>query len=194
MAETKWSRLILFICAFADASFMPLPITAYFMILILLDTRQIWKYILIVVSGTLAGSVFGYYLGHFLWIRPNGDFSGIAYFFNNHVHGFSLAIYDRIHDLFSKWNFWILCVATATPLPYGVFAVSSGIFNLNVLVFILATLLSQSVKYIFLGFFSRLFGIKVKALSRPGWQQIAMLAASFIIIAIILSKSIMKPF
>jgi membrane protein YqaA with SNARE-associated domain len=192
MAETKWSRLILFVCALADASFLPLPITAYFMILVIVDTRLIWKYILIVVSGTVVGSIFGYYLGHFLWIKPNGDFSSVAYFFNNHIHGFSLTIYDRIRDLFSKWNFWILCAATATPLPYGVFSVSSGIFNLNIVTFAITTLLSQTVKYSFLAVLISLFGSRYKYILKSEWSRAFIVAATFVLIAIILSRTLLK--
>jgi len=194
LAETKWSKSILVISAFADASILPLPITAYFLILLVLNPKLIWKYILLVVIGTMAGSLFGYYLGHFAWIKPNGDFTDLARFINNNVHGFSLAVYDKIRDLFAKWNFWILCGATATPLPYGIVSISSGIFNINVLVFTITTLISQTIKYSFLAVFTNIFGTKMRSLYKPRWQQIVILAATFILIVFILSKSVVKPF
>ena len=40
-----------------------------------------------------------------------------------------------------------MCSAAATPLPFGVFSITSGIFSINVFLFIIAILVSQGIKF-----------------------------------------------
>ena len=189
-AATKWGTLILFISAFADASILPLPVTTYFLILILLNTRMIYKNILFAVVGTVAGAIAGYSIGHYAWVKPDGDFTDIVQFLFKNIPGFSVTAYENVHILYSKWNFWILGLATATPLPYGVFSVSAGVFNLNIFIFFLVTFICQSIKYFFLAIFATVLGPKIKLLMQSELKRIIVIATAFIIIAIILSNSL----
>jgi len=182
--------LILFISAFADASILPLPITTYFLILIFLDTRKFYKNILLVVSGTVAGAIAGYSIGYFAWIKPDGDFTSVVQFLFKNIPGFSVTVYEKVHVLYTKWDFWILGLATATPLPYGMFSVSAGVFNLNIFIFFLTTLISQGIKYSFLAIFATVLGPKIKMLMQSELKRIIVIATAFIIIAIILSNSL----
>ena len=190
LAGTKWGTLILFISAFADASILPLPVTTYFLILILLNTRMIYKNILLVVAGTVAGAVAGYSIGHFAWIKPDGDFTSIVQFLFKNVPGFSVTAYEKVHVLYTEWDFWILGLATATPLPYGMFSVSAGIFDLNIFIFFLVTLISQSIKYSFLAIFATILGPKIRIMMQSELKRIIVIATAFIIIAVILSNSL----
>jgi len=128
LVNKGWSAWVLLAVAFADASFLPLPVTTLFLILIIVDITKSVKYILAVVSGTLAGAVIGYLVGHFAWIDVNGEVSGFGHFVLSSVPGFSEAAYNKLHVMYSGWDYWILFLATLTPIPYGVFAISSGIF------------------------------------------------------------------
>jgi len=52
----------LFICAFADASLIPCPVTTIFLILIFSNSLKVLKYTSFVILGTFAGSLAGYFL------------------------------------------------------------------------------------------------------------------------------------
>jgi membrane protein YqaA with SNARE-associated domain len=171
MAETKWSRLILIISSFADASIFPLPVTTFFLIIVLINPKISWNYLLLVVIGTFAGSLFGYYLGHLVWMNSYGN-NGIASFVNTYIHGFSLPVFDKLNAMYEKWNVWILFGATVTPVPYGIFSVSSGIFNVNFFIFSIATLLCQTIKYSFLAFFPGIIGSKINNQRKPALKPI----------------------
>lgn len=82
-ANTKWSTWALFICAFADASFLPLPTPMFFITLILLNVSKAYKYALFGTLGTLFGAIVGYSIGHFAWLNMNGEFTGFAQFQTN---------------------------------------------------------------------------------------------------------------
>jgi membrane protein YqaA with SNARE-associated domain len=182
LAETKWGVFVLFISAFADASFLPLPVTTLFLILILLNKRLIFKSIFFVVLGTLAGAIAGYSIGHFAWLKTDGQFTGVVQFLFNNIPGFSAIVYKKVHVLFTKWNFLILCAATVTPLPYGMFSVTAGVFEMNVFIFLFTTLICQTIKFSFLTILTTKLGPEFKRIMKFNWKPIAILAAVVLII------------
>jgi membrane protein YqaA with SNARE-associated domain len=188
LANTKWGTFALFICAFADASFLPLPVTTFFLVLILLNRRKLYKYILFVVLGTITGALAGYTIGHYAWVKPDGEFTGVVQFLFNNIPGFSLAVYEKVQILYTKWDFWILSGATVTPLPYGMFSVTSGAFNINIFIFFVTTLISQVIKYVFLAFFTVIIGPKIRKLSELDWKPVAIIIPVFIVIILLLTS------
>jgi membrane protein YqaA with SNARE-associated domain len=188
-ANTKWGAWALFICAFADASILGLPTPMLFIGLILLDLKKAYKYALTGTLGTLAGAVAGYSIGHFAWLNPSGEFTGIAQFMFNNIPGFSEAGYDKIHLLYTKYDFWILFVAAALPLPFKIFSISSGVFDINLLIFCAATLISQGIKFLLLALLTIKLGPEVRKLFQFNWKPIAIAATACVAIAIIIIKA-----
>lgn len=184
LANTRWSIWALFICAFTDASFFPLPVTTFFLILIMMNDQMIIKYLFSIIAGTLTGALTGYVIGHFAWLKPDGEFTGFVHFLFNNIPGFSASVYEKVHSLFTRWDFWILCGATLTPLPYGMFAVSSGAFEINIFIFFLATLGSQGIKFIFLSFVTLKLGPQIRKLIQLKSKPVAIITKASVILAI----------
>lgn len=163
-ANTKRGTWALFLCAFADASFLPLPTPMFFLLLSLLNIKKAYLYAIYGTLGSFFGALVGYSIGHFAWIDVNGEFSAFAQFVFNYVPGLSETMYNSIQTQFEKWDFWILFVASLMPVPYKIFSISSGVFNINIVMFCIATLLSQGLKFYLLA----LLTIKIG----PGVQKI----------------------
>jgi membrane protein YqaA with SNARE-associated domain len=189
-ANTKWGKWALFICAFVDASIFGLPTPMLFLALALLNIKKAYKYALLGILGTLAGSIAGYSIGHFAWLDTNGEFTGLAQFMFNNIPGFSEAGYSKIHILYEEWDFWILFTAATLPLPYKLFSISSGVFDINFIIFCLATLFSQGIKFFLLALLTIKFGPEVKKLFEFNWKSVAIISAACITIAIIVIKVI----
>jgi membrane protein YqaA with SNARE-associated domain len=187
-ASSKWGAWALFLCAFADASFLPLPTPMFFLTLTLLNTAKAYKYALLGTMGTLVGSFAGYAIGHFAWLTVNGEFTGFAQYMFNTLPGFTVSTYDSIQTLFAKWDFWILFVAALIPLPYKIFSISSGVFDINIIVFCLATLISQGIKFYLLAFLVIKTGKAVKRILEFNFKPILISVVACVAIAIILIK------
>lgn len=187
-AGTKWGTWSLFICAFADASFLPLPTPMFFLALALLNITKTYTYALFATLGTLSGAIAGYSIGHFAWINMQGEFTGLAQFLFNNIPGFSEEIYDKIHILYSKWDFWILFIASSLPLPYKIFSISSGVFDINIFIFCIATLISQGIKFFLLALLIIKIGPEVKKLLEFNLKPIAIIATACIAIVIVAVK------
>jgi membrane protein YqaA with SNARE-associated domain len=190
LANTKWGIWILLIFAFADASFFPLPVTTFFLVLLLLNTNKTYNYLFLVVFGTITGALTGYLIGHFAWLNTNGEHTGLVKFLFNNVPGFSEAAYNKIHLLYAKWDYWILCAAVTTPLPYGIFSISSGVFDINIFVFFSATLISQGIKFLFLALVTKELAPEVKKLTVYNWKPAVIVGAVCIALVIIVIKAI----
>lgn len=186
--NTKWGSWALFICAFSDASIFGLPTPMFFFGLALLNITKTYKYAIYGTLGTLAGAMAGYAIGHFAWLNADGGFSWLAQFLFNNFPGFSETGYDKIHFLYEKWDFWILFVAAALPLPFKIFSISSGVFDINIFVFCAATLISQGIKFFLLAFLTIKLGTEVKKLFKFNWKPIAIIATATIAITILVIK------
>lgn len=187
-ADTRWGAWVLFLCAFADSSIFGLPTPMLFIVLALLNIKKAYRYALFGLLGTFSGSLAGYSIGHFAWLDMNGEFTGVARFLFNNVPGFTEAGYYRIHNLYEKWDFWILLIAAALPVPYKIFSISSGVFELNLLVFCIATVISQGIKFFLLAWITIKMGPEAKKFLEFNWKRVAIVATAFIAIAIAVIK------
>lgn len=184
----KRGALALFFCAFADASFLPLPTPLFFIILSLLNISKAYRYALFGVLGTLIGAIVGYSIGHFAWLNSSGEFTGLAQFLFNHIPGFSEEIYYKIHTAFIKWDFGILFVSSLVPLPYKILSISSGVFDMNIFMFGIATLISQAVKFFLLAYLTIKIGPNIKSFFEYKLKPIAIITSAYVAIVIAVKK------
>jgi membrane protein YqaA with SNARE-associated domain len=183
-ANAKWGPWIMLLCGVADSSFLPLPITTLFLALSLFNPRNTFKYALFLISGIVIGASAGYLAGHYAWLDKKMEFTGFARFFIDTIPGFSVSGYEKIHILFSNWGSWILIAATATPIPYGLFSISSGAFNVNIIIFIAATIAGHSAKYFLLGFLTSRMGPSVYRLLEYSLKPVALISKVAVLISV----------
>jgi membrane protein YqaA with SNARE-associated domain len=191
-ASNKQGTLILLISSFADASLLPLPVTTFFILLTLLNNSKAWKYALYITIGTLAGSLAGYIIGHYVWYNSNGEFTGFARLLFNNVPGFSEVVYNKFGILYAKWNFLILFAAAATPIPFGIFSVSSGVFGINIFIFSFAIIISQGIKFCLFA----LVVVKsipiVERLKKINWKPVVIITSVSVIIVFVVIRIILN--
>lgn len=146
-AESPSGPAALFILAFCESVFFPVPPDVLLIALALGNSKKSFRFALNCSFGSVIGAMVGYSLGHFAWIGSSGEFTGFAQFFFHNIPGFTVQMYERIQNLFDKWNFWVIFTAGFTPIPYKVFTITAGVFQVNFLMFLLASVISRSARF-----------------------------------------------
>jgi membrane protein YqaA with SNARE-associated domain len=136
--------------------------------------------------GSVSGAFVGYAVGHFAWISADGEFTGFANFFFNNIPGFSIDLFNSIKVLFNQWDFWLIFTAGFTPIPYKVFTISSGVFDMNLLMFFIASLVSRGARFFLLALLIWKFGPGIKMFLEKYFNLIAIGFTSCLIGGIIL--------
>lgn len=187
-AHSKWSAWAIFLCAFADASFLPLPTLLFFVGITLLNLNQGYRYFALATAGTMLGALTGYSVGNFAWLKSTGEFTALAQFFIENIPGFSVSTYTTIQTYYAQWDFWILFLASFIPVPYKIFAISSGVFDINLAIFSVATLVSQGIKYYLLALLTIKLGPEVKKILEYNLKPIAFIATAIAAVIFIVIK------
>ena len=162
-AETPYGGAALFILAFAESSFFPIPPDALLIALVLGSTTKAFKYAATCTVASITGALLGYAIGHFAWWTPSGEFTSVAGFFFTNVPGFTHDLFYRVQHLYDKWNFWIIFTAGFTPLPYKVFTISAGAFKINLPMFVIASVVSRGARFFLVSALIWKFGPSIKA-------------------------------
>ncbi len=188
-ANTKWGAWALFICAFADASFLPLPTPLFFLTLTLLNISKAYKFALFGTLGVFFGSLAGYAAGYFTWLNAEGEFSGFAQYMFAVVPGFTVELYNSIFFQFEKWGFWILFAVSFMPVPFNIFSILSGVFGINIFIYCIAIFTGQAIRYYLFTLLIVKLGPKVKRLFEFNLKPAAIIGVACVAIAIVVIKT-----
>ena len=147
-SDSKYGAAILVILAFSEASFFPVPPDVLLIALALGARSKAIQYGILCSIGSVVGAIFGYSIGQFLWWSGEGVFSGLAIFFFDAIAGFTRDMFYQIQDKYETWNFWIIFTAGFTPIPFKLFTITSGAFSINFPMFIIASTISRSARFL----------------------------------------------
>jgi len=154
-AHKKHSSTALFILAFAESSFFPIPPDVLQISLSVSRPKKSFFYALISSIGSVLGGIFGYFIGLKLW-------GFLKDFFFTYIPGFTPEIFNVIQTKYELYNFWIVFAAGFTPIPYKIITISAGLFGISFLMFIVASTLSRSARFFIVASLIYFFGPKIK--------------------------------
>lgn len=158
--ESRWGALALFCFAFAESSFFPIPPDVLLIALCLGAVKRSFRFAAICTVASVLGAVAGYSIGYFAWQTATGEYTALANFFFNHV--FSVEAFENVGALYDKYNFWIVFTAGFTPLPYKIFTITGGLFDINFVMFMIASIISRGMRFFLVAGLIWKFGAPIK--------------------------------
>jgi len=108
------------------------------------------------------------------------------------VHGFSRKPYCRLLRPDPEgYDAWAVGIAGFTPIPYKVFTIAAGAFNINFSVFLIASCVSRSARFFLVGGLIYVFGPRIQSFIDKYFNILAtaftvLLVAGFLIIKYLL--------
>lgn len=187
-AQTPYGPLALFLLAFAESSFFPIPPDALLIALALGARSKSFKFAAVCTIASILGALLGYAIGYFVWWEGVNEFSAVANFFFTNIPGFTEQLFFEVKGLYDKWNFWIIFTAGFTPIPYKVFTITGGAFNVNIFLFIIASLVGRAGRFFLVSFLIWKFGAHIQGFIDKYFNWLAIVFSVLLIGGFILIK------
>ena len=70
--------------------------------------------------------------------------------------------FENIKSLYDEYNFMIIFTAGFTPIPFKLFTISAGAFNIQFPMFILAGTVSRSARFFLVAFLIKTYGEPIR--------------------------------
>ena len=183
-AETPYGTPALFVLSFAESSFFPIPPDVLQIALSVSKPRRSFYYAAVSVVASVLGAILGWYIGFALWETLGG-------FFTTYIPGLTQKNFDRVEGLYNQWGFMAITVAAFTPIPYKVFTISAGMFQIGLPVLVLASILGRSGRFFAVAICIYFFGPSVKNLIDKYFGLVTILFTVLLIGGFVLIKFLM---
>jgi membrane protein YqaA with SNARE-associated domain len=181
-AETPYGTPALFMLAFAESSFFPVPPDVLLIALAMGVPKRALRFALVCAAGSVLGGIAGYGIGHFGYEaigRPIIDF----------YHGHE--VMAKIELQYAKYGFWGVLVAAITPIPYKVFTISSGFFRFEFWSFMIASIIGRSFRFFLVAGLIWKFGPPIKTFIDKYFNALCIIFMALLIGGFVLLKYIL---
>tara|TARA_B100000925_G_C21979500_1_gene461631 strand:- start:741 stop:1361 length:621 start_codon:yes stop_codon:yes gene_type:complete len=176
LSNKKNGEYSISLLSFSESFFFPIPPDVLLIPLCLGNRRKSFYFALLCSFSSVIGGIFGYYIGKILWWNlPGIEYSELANLFFKYVPGVTIDSFHRIKSLYEQWNFWIVFTAGFTPIPFKLITISSGTFNINFFMFMIASMLSRSARFFLLATLIYIFGEKIRFFIEKYFNLLAIL-------------------
>lgn len=150
-ADSRHSMPALFFLSMAEASFFPIPPDALLIGLCMGAHKRWARFALICSAGSVVGGMLGYLIGYAAF----GLIGDIVLEFSAWLAGSDPEEMLQIAQFWfnekevagMKVGAWAVGIAGFTPIPYKVFTVAAGFFEMNFIIFVIASTISRSARF-----------------------------------------------
>lgn len=169
ISESKGAMSALFIVAFAESSFFPIPPDIMLIPMILAAPSKAWKIASLATFASVLGGYFGYAIGVFFFeliAEPLLTFYGY------------LEKFQTFENYYHEYGAWIVFGAGLTPFPYKIITIASGAVHLDLVVFTVASVLARGGRFFIVAWLLKRFGAPMKIFIEKnlGWLSVLFLA------------------
>jgi len=173
-ADKPFALPVLFILAFVESSFFPIPPDVLLIALaVSLPKRSFW-YAGVCTVGSVLGAFLGYYIGSVF-------FDGVAQPILEFYH-----VTDKFQLVLDKYRenaFGSIAIAGFTPIPYKVFTIAAGFKNtVDLGTLVAASIIGRGGRFFLVGGLFYFFGPKVKVYID---RYFDVLAVAFVVLLVL---------
>lgn len=169
---TFWLAVI----AFAEASFFPIPPDVFLMPMVALQKKRWVQLGAITALYSVLGGIAGYYIGYIFYealALPLIELYGLE------------ADIARVGVMFQEQAFWAVFISAFTPIPYKVFTIASGFFQVNLLILIIGAILGRGLRFMFEAWLMYRFGERIARSIFKSFNTMALILVLVVALAIV---------
>ena len=170
----SFGLLGLFTLAFAESSFFPIPPDILLIAFALATPQNAFVIATIATIGSVVGGIFGYFLGKSL-----GEPLLLKFAKKSTV--------KKAQKLYDEFGAWAVFAAGFSPIPYKIFTILSGVMELDLKKFIIASTISRAMRFFAIATVIFFFGEEINGLLNE-YFEIAMFIIAIPIILFVCWK------
>ena len=152
-AKSTLAKSILFIVAFVEAIFFPIPVDPLLAFLVLSDKKKYLKLTIICTFGSVIGGLIGWLIGYFIGPTIENYFIKIPFI--------SEDTFNKVKKGHDDYGSLIIFLGAFTPLPFKIISITSGIFKVNLLSFILMSIIGRGLRFFLISIFVKIYGNRI---------------------------------
>ena len=153
-AASPYALWILALIAFIESSVFPIPPDILLIPMVLAMRNRAWLIALICTIASVTGGMAGYGIGAFLYEslgQPILELYG------------KLEKFESFQAMYNEWGAWIVMMGGLTPFPYKVITIASGVTGLNIVTFIMFSVIARGLRFFLIAWLLWRFGAPIKA-------------------------------
>lgn len=168
-AQSPYGSYALFGLSFLESSVFPIPPDVLLIALCLGRPEHSFFFAAVCSIASVLGGMAGYALGYY------GGRPLLKRLFDQR----RISAVERLYD---RFNAWATGIAGLTPLPYKLFTISGGAFAINFKIFLLASIVSRTLRFFAVSGVIFIYGEAAK-----GWieEYLNILSIAFVILLIL---------
>jgi len=179
LAQKPHADIFLFLIAFAESSFFPIPPDPLLIALGLAHHQKIFRFAFICSLASVLGGIFGYIIG-FGFYEIIGE--PIVNFYNLQN------LMETIKIKYENYAFITILTAAFTPIPYKLITISAGLFKINIFTLIIASIIGRSSRFFIVAIFLHVFGKKIAEKIEKYFDLLSLIFFALLIGGFILLK------
>ena len=152
-AEHKNAKWYLSLISFAESSFFPIPPDILLIPMALASKARALFYAFMCTLFSVLGGILGYAIGYFFY-NSVGIYIVDFYHLEN-----SFNIFE---NYYKEFGILIVLGAGITPFPYKFITIASGVFGLNIFLFIIVSIIGRGLRFYLIAILLYFFGEKIK--------------------------------
>ena len=147
--NAKWSLSLI---SFAESSFFPIPPDILLIPMALASKARALFYAFMCTLFSVLGGILGYAIGYFFY-NSVGIYIVDFYHLEN-----SFNIFE---SYYKEFGILIVLGAGITPFPYKFITIASGVFGLNIFLFIIVSIIGRGLRFYLIAILLYFFGEKI---------------------------------
>ncbi len=139
--------------AFVEASFFPIPPHPLLGLMCLAEPKKAIRFALVATLASVAGGLLGYAIGALLYDTVGRQLLDLLHL---------TASFPPAACYLRAYGAEIIMIKGATPIPFKLLTITAGFIGMNLVTFVLASIVSRSISFMIVGVLFRLFGAPIK--------------------------------
>jgi membrane protein YqaA with SNARE-associated domain len=173
--QSPYTQVIYFALSFSESSFFIIPPEVMLIPLGLADPKMSLWYGALATIASVCGAAFGY------WIGQKGGKPILRKLFSEKK-------VETVKTLFQKYDTKAIFVSAFTPIPFKVFTISAGAFDLKFKNFLITSLVGRGVRYMLISALILLFGDSIRYFLEHQFDKFVLISTLGLIVAAALYK------